>query len=46
MEPHHQTYTMLAQGFQVSAGSRWTAGRSPLRENTVQVNLQLSKHKE
>jgi len=46
MEPHHQTYIMLEQGGQVSGGSRRTVGRSPLWENTVQVNLQLSIHKE
>ena len=27
MEPHHETYTMLGQGGQVSGGSRGTAGR-------------------
>ena len=46
MEPHHQTYAMLGQGGQVSGGSRWTVGRRPLWQNTVQVNLQLSIHKE
>ena len=46
MEPHHQTDTMLGQGGKVSGGSRWTVGRRPLEENTVQVNLQLSIHKE
>jgi len=39
MEPHHETHTMLGQGGQVSGGSRWTVGRRPLWENTIQVNL-------
>jgi len=46
MEPHHQTYTMLGQGGQVSGWSRWTVARRPLWGNTLQVNLQLSIHKE
>jgi len=46
MEPHCQNYTVLGQGGEVSGGSRWTAGRRPLWENTVQVNIQLSIHKE
>jgi len=41
MEPHHQTYTMLGRGGQISGGLRWTGWRRPLWENTVQVNLQL-----
>jgi len=35
MEPHYQTYTMLGQEGQVSGGSRWTAGRKPLREHST-----------
>jgi len=46
MEPSRQTYKMLGRGGQISGGSRWTAGRRPLWENTVQVNLQYSIHKE
>jgi len=45
MESHHQTYyTMMGQGGQVSGRLKWTVGRRPLWENTVQVNLKLSIH--
>jgi len=39
MKRRHQTCTILGQGGQISRGSRWTAGRRPFWENTVQVNL-------